>query len=232
MEKLELLKKMISDISHNSKYNGAVFYGGGDGYFAFYEGKIYVIEWKDLSCFSIHFTPEEKQEVERIENELKLSYLTFLPIRGGVAYDLQSLIEYYTGGEDYDEEDEEAEDYDVPEVKDKINEIKKLQAVFEDETSIFYHRESHFLDLFLYSEVEISDAPYVCSAWDHDDAYYYGLPFSTGACVLLYDMVVDDESFDELDYIENNNELSTEEKEGLCDRWIEILSEIDKYIVK
>lgn len=25
MEKLELLKKMISDISHNSKYNGAVF---------------------------------------------------------------------------------------------------------------------------------------------------------------------------------------------------------------
>lgn len=148
MEKHELLKKLISDISNNEIYIRAVFYGDNDDYFAFCEGKVHVLEWEDLSYFSIHFTPEEKQEVKRIENELNLNYLTFLPIRGGVAYDLQSLIEYYTGVEDYDEEEVDAEEDNDPGVTDKIDEIRKLQAVFKDENSIFYHRESKFLELF------------------------------------------------------------------------------------
>ena len=170
MEKLAILKKMIADISNNEYYKGAVFYGDGDDYFAFSEGKMYVIEWADLDYFfSMDFTHEEKQEVARIEKELKLDDLTFLPIRGGVAHDLKSLIEYYTG-EDYDEDDEDAEYYNDPEIRNKINEIKKLQAVFKDKNSVFYHREDLFLELYLYPEIEISGAPYVRCEWDHDAA--------------------------------------------------------------
>lgn len=244
MEKLAILKKMIADISNNEYYKGVVFYGDNDDYFAFCEGKIYVTEREDLSYFfSIHFTPEEKQEVARIEKELKLNGLTFLPIRGHVAYDLQSLIEYYTG-EDYDEEDEDYDEEDEdcnddkdaeiredPDVKNKIEEIKKLQAVFKDKTSIFYHRESQFLELYLYPEIKISGAPYVRSSWDHDDAYYYGLNFSTGVCDLLYDIVVGYDSLVYPDLIEDDSDSTDEEKEKEYDRWIEILSEIDGRIV-
>lgn len=230
MEKLAILKKMIADISNNEYYKGAVFYGDGDDYFAFSEGKIYVTEWEDLNYFSIHFTPEEQQEVARIENELELRHLTFLPIRGGVAHDLKNLIEYYTG-EDYDEDDEDAEYYNDPEIRNKINEIKKLQAVFEDKNSVFYHRESHFMDLYLYSEVEISGAPYVRSDWDHDAAYYCDLPFSTGACDLLYDVVIGPDSCIYPDIIEDNDWSTDEEKEEMCDRWIEILSEINRRLL-
>ena len=118
MEKLEILTKMISDICNNEKYQGAVFSAEEDYYFAFGEDKMYEAEWYDLSYMTLHFTEEERNEVERIEKELNLSDLTFLPIRGGVAYDLQSLIEYYAEGgdcdEDYDEyyDDDYDEDYD------------------------------------------------------------------------------------------------------------------------
>lgn len=224
MEKRELLKKMMSDISNNKDYNRTVFCGDNDDYFAFCEGNLRVLECDDLSYFSTHFTLEEKQEIERIENELKLNRLTFLPIRGGVADDLRSLIEYY----------EDAEEDDLK-VINKINEIEKLQTVFEDKNSIFYHRESKFLKLFLFPEIEFSDEPYVLQYWDHDDAYYYGLPFSTGVCDLLYDVVVGMDSFveldSELDCIENDCDLTAEEKEEIYDHWIGVLSEIDNYIV-
>ena len=214
MEKLKILTKMISDISNNEKYQGAVFSAEEDCYFAFMQDKLYEIEWPDLSYMTLHFTEEEKKEVARIEAELELNYETFLPIRGGVAHGLDSLIEYYA--------DDEAQ---------KIAEIKKLRAVFEDENSIFYHKEQHFLDLFLYSEINYSDSPYVYSDWDHDDAYYYNLPFSTGAYDSLYDCVANPiESTVYPDYFDANY-CTPEEKEEMCDRWIEILSNIDEYIV-
>ena len=225
MEKRELLKKMIADICNNECYDGAVFYGDDDDYFAFHEGNLHVLEGEDLSYFSVHFTPEEKQEVDRIANELKLDPLTFLAIRGGIVDCLQSLIECY---EEYDGDEEE-------EVENKIGEIEKLMAVFEDESSIFYHRESKFLDLYLFPEIKISGAPYVLCDWDHDDAYYYDLPISTGVCDLLYDVVVGMDSYialdRELDYIENDCDLTAEEKEEAYDHWIEILSEIGNRIV-
>ena len=227
MEKRELLKKLIVDICNNKAYEKAVFRGENDEYFAFNEGMVHVLEYDDLDYFSIHFTPEEKQEVEKIENELKLSDSTFLPIRGGAVDDLEGLLEYYTMYADEDEEDPGAEK--------AIDEIERLQAVFEDKNSIFYHRESHFLELFLFPEIEISDEPYVRCDWDHDEAYYYDLPFSTGVCDLLYDVVVGEDSFVELDCtldcVVTNTYLTEEEQEEEYDRWIEVLSNIGSYII-
>ena len=230
MEKHELLKKMMFDINNDEYYNGAVFYGDNDDLFAFHEGNLHVLEGAaDLSWFTVHFTPEEKQAVERIEKELQLNRWTFLPIRGEVVYSLQSLIEYYTMDEDYDEDAESDDDLAA---STEIDEIERLMAVFEDENSIFYHREDRFLELFVYPEVEISGAPYVRCDWDHDDAYDYDLPYSTGVCDLLYDIVVGMDSFVELDCVENNCNLTAEEKEQIYDHWIEILSQIDNYIVR
>ena len=60
--------------------------------------KIYFLyddDYEDLNYFVPEFTEEEFREVKRIEAELNLGREIYLPIIGGVASDLKSLIEYY-----------------------------------------------------------------------------------------------------------------------------------------
>ena len=64
---------------------------------------------------------------------------------------------------------------------------------FKRKDSIFYNRESEFLQLFLYSNQK-SCIAYVRSDWDHDEAYYLDLPFSTGEYDPLYDVIKNDPS--------------------------------------
>ena len=211
MEKLELLKKLIADIGNNEKYRGAVF-TTDDLFFVIDDDKILAV-YEISDYFISNYTKEEFEEVQRIEKELKLNYKIFLPYKGNQVYSLEELIEYYE-----DEEDEEG----------KIEQIEKLIEALNDEKSIFFDREQEFLGIFLNQELE-SGVAYVHSDWDHDESYYYNLPYSIGVYDKLYDVIVDEAEFIYPDYIEEYDEPNAQEEE--CDRWIEILSNIDSYIL-
>ena len=207
MEKLELLKKMIADISNNEKYRGTVF-STDDLFFVISHDKILATYTDNFPDYFIpEYTTEEFEYVQRIETELDLDEEVFLPYKGDEVDSLEELIEYY---EDEDEED-------------KIKQIEKLIEILNNEKSIFFDREQEFLNIFLYQELE-SGVAYVHSSWDHDDSYYYDLDYSIGVCDPLYDVIADEPEF----VYPDDFEEQTEE----YDRWIEILSEIDKYVVK
>ena len=213
MEKLELLKKMIADINNNKKYKDTVFLTE-DMLFVIRNNKILAIEEYSISgYFTPRYSEEEFKEVKRIEKELALDYKVFLPYKGGVVCCLDDLIEYY---ENKDEEE-------------KVEHIKNLLDVLSDERSMFFNREDDFLSIFLYPELQ-SGVPYVHRDWDHDEAYYYGLDYSIGVCDPLYDVIVEEPDFVYPYDIDDYDDCAEQENE--CDRWIEILSEIGKHILR
>ena len=212
MEKLELLKKMIADISNSGVYQDSVFQAE-DLFFVISDNEILAIYEDSISGYFIpNYTKEEFEEVKRIEKELDLDYKVFLPYKGEVVCCLDDLIECY---EDADEED-------------KIKQIESLLDVFNDESSMFFDREQEFMGIFLYDELQ-SGVPYVHRDWDHDEAYYYDLDYSIGVCDPLYDVIVDEAEFIYPDVIEDYDDRTEQESE--CDRWIGILSEIGNYII-
>ncbi len=211
MEKFELLKNMIADISNDEKYRKTVF-ETDDLVFVIRGGEIFAIDAEEMPDYFIHeYSKEEFEYVQRIERELDLDYDVFLPLKGDVVICLEDLIECY------EVEDEE-------ENEDKIEQIEKLIDVINDEKSVFYKREQEFLSIFLNRELE-SGVAYVHNDWDHDESYYYGLDYSIGVYDPLYDVIANEFEFVYPDDFEEQNEEE-------CDRWIEILSEIDKYVVK
>jgi hypothetical protein len=213
MKKLELLKKMIANINNSEEYKDTVFQAE-DMFFVISDNKILAIYEDGISGYFIpNYTEEELKEVKRIEKELDLDYMVFLPCKGDAGCCLDDLIECY---ENNDKED-------------KVEQIENLLDVLSDERSMFFNREEDFLSIFLYPELQ-SGVPYVHRDWDHDEAYYYGLDYSIGVCDPLYDVIVEKPDFVYPDYIEDYDDRTEQENE--CDRWIEILSEIDKHIVK
>lgn len=213
MKKLELLKKMIADINNSEEYKDTVFQAE-DMFFVISDNKILAIEEDSISGYFIpNYTEEEFEEVKRIEKELDLDYRVFLPCKGDEGCCLDDLIECY---EDNDKED-------------NVEQIESLLDVLSDEKSMFFNREDDFLSIFLYPELQ-SGVPYVHRDWDHDEAYYYGLDYSIGVCDPLYDVIVEEYEFVYPDEIEDYDDRTEQENE--CDRWIEILSEIGKHIVK
>ncbi len=213
MEKLELLKKKIANINNSEEYKDTVFQAE-DMLFVISDNKILAIYEDSISgYFFPDYTEEEFKEVKRIEKELALDYKVFLPCKNDARYCLDDLIEYY------ENEDEE----------DKIKQIENLLDVLSDERSTFFDREGEFLSIFLHQELQ-SGVPYVHRDWDHDEAYYYDLDYSIGVCDPLYDVIVAEPEFAYPDDIDDYDNCAEQENE--CDRWIEILSEIDKHIVK
>ena len=213
MEKLELLKKKIAIINNSEDYKDTVFQAE-DMLFVISDNKILAIYEDSISgYFFPDYTEEEFKEVKRIEKELALDYEVFLPYKGGVVCCLDDLIEYY------ENEDEE----------DKVEQIENLLDVLSDERSMFFNREQEFLSIFLYPELQ-SGVPYVHIDWDHDEAYYDDLDYSIGECDPLYDVIVAEPEFAYPDDIEDYDDRNEQEDE--CDRWIEILSEIGKHILR
>ena len=212
MEKLELLKKMIANINNSEEYKDTVFQAE-DMFFVISDNKILAIEEDSISGYFIpDYTEEEFEEVKRIEKELDLDYMVFLPCKGDAGCCLDDLIECY---ENNDKED-------------KVEQIENLLDVLSDERSMFFNREEDFLSIFLYPELQ-SGVPYVHRDWDHDEAYYYDLDYSIGVCDPLYDVIVEEPDFVYPDDIEDYDDRTEQENE--CDRWIEILSEIGKHII-
>ena len=209
MKKLELLKEKIANINNSEEYKDTVFQAD-DMLFVISDNKILAIYEDGISGYFIpDYTEEEFKEVKRIEKELDLDYMVFLPCKGNAGCCLDDLIECY---ENNDEED-------------KVKQIENLLDVLSDERSMFFNREEDFLSIFLYPELQ-SGVPYVHRDWDHDEAYYYGLDYSIGVCDPLYDVIVE-----EPDFVYPYDIDDCAEQENECDRWIEILSEIGKHIV-
>ena len=212
MKKLELLKEKIANINNSEEYKDTVFQSE-DMFFVISDNKILAIYEDSISgYFFSDYKEEEIKEVKRIEKELDLDYMVFLPCKGHTGCCLDDLIECY---ENNDEED-------------KVEQIENLLDVLSDERSMFFNREEDFLSIFLYPELQ-SGVPYVHRDWDHDEAYYYGLDYSIGVCDPLYDVIVEEYEFVYPDEIEDYDDRTEQENE--CDRWIEILSEIGKHIV-
>ena len=214
MRKIDLLKQKISEICNNKKFSRNIY--SDDCYlFVIEDNQISVISEDYIDGYFIQdYTEEEKNAVERITAELNLNWETYLPIIGGVASGLSSLIEYYE-----DIEEEEA----------KIEEIERLVEVLSQEDSIFFNRENIFLNIFLNPDLE-SGIAYVHREWDHDASYYLDLPFSTGVNDPLYDIIVN-----EPDFVISPDLESDEEEEELdeetCDHWINILDHLEDYII-
>ncbi len=213
MKKLELLKEKIANINNSEEYKDTVFQAE-DMFFVISDNKILVIYEDGISGYFIpDYTEEEFKEVKRIEKELDLDYMVFLPCKGDAGCSLDDLIECY---ENNDEED-------------KVEQIENLLDVLSDERSMFFNREEAFLSIFLYPELQ-SGVPYVHRDWDHDEAYYYDLDYSIGVCDPLYDVIVEESEFAYPDDIEDYDDRNEQENE--CDRWIAILSEIGKHILR
>ena len=206
MRKNELLKQKIAEICNNNAYSRNIY--SDDCYlFVIEDNQISVISEDYIDGYFIQdYTEEEKNAVERITAELNLNWETYLPIIGGVASGLYSLIEYYE-----DLEEEEA----------KIEEIERLVEVLSQKDSIFFNREDIFLNIFLHPDLE-SGIAYVHRQWDHDLSYYLNLPFSTGVNDPLYDIIENDSEF----VID-----SDEEDDEICDYWIDILDHLEDYIL-
>ena len=210
MPRLELLKQKVAEACGNEANHRNIyetdfckFIIGKQGIYLLYDD-----DYEDLNYFVPEFTEEEFKEVKRIESELRLNWDIYLPIEGSVALDLESLIEYY-----YDDDDAEA----------KTKEISRLIEELDREDSVFYNREYKFLDIFLHGKLK-SGIAYVHSEWDHDDAYYLGLPFSTGIYDTLYEIIADNASLtlpEDLKCFEDDE----------CDYWIDVLSNLDKYLI-
>ena len=206
MRKIELLQQKIAEICNNNAYSGNIY--NDDCYlFVIENNQISVIDEDSIDGYFIpDYTEEEEKEVERIKAELNWHWETYLPIIGGVASGLSSLIEYYE-----DQEEDEA----------KIEEIERLVEVLSQKDSIFFNREDVFLNIFLHPDLE-SGIAYVHCQWDHDDSYYLDLPFSTGVNDPLYDIIANEPEF----VIE-----SDEEDDEICDYWIDILDHLEDYII-
>lgn len=212
MKKLELLKEKIANINNSEEYKDTVFQSE-DMFFVISDNKILAIYEDSISgYFFPNYTEEEFKEVKRIEKELDLDYMVFLPCKGNERCCLDDLIECY---ENNDKED-------------KVEQIENLLDVLSDERSMFFNREDDFLSIFLYPELQ-SGVPYVHRDWDHDEAYYYGLDYSIGVCDPLYDVIVEEPDFVYPYDIDDYDDCAEQENE--CDRWIEILSEIGKHIL-
>ena len=206
MRKNELLKQKIAEICNNNAYSRNIY--NDDCYlFVIENNQISVIDEDSIDGYFIQdYTEEEEKEVERIKAELNWHWETYLPIIGGVASGLSSLIEYYE-----DQEEDEA----------KIEEIERLVEVLSQKDSIFFNRENIFLNIFLHPDLK-SGIAYVHRQWDHDASYYLDLPFSTGVNDPLYDIIVNEPEF----VID-----SDEEDDEICDYWIDILDHLEDYII-
>ena len=212
MNKFEILKQKIAEICNNKAYSGNIYNDDCD-WFVIEDNQISVISEDYIDGYFIpDFTEEEKKEVERIAAELNLNWEIYLPITGGVVSDLCSLIEYYE-----DLEENEAE----------IAEIERLAEVLNQKDSIFYNREDAFKTIFLYPDLK-SGIAYVHRQWDHDEAYYLDLPFSTGVDDPLYDIIANEPEF--VFPCELESEEECEELDETYDHWIEILDHLDDYI--
>ena len=216
MDKLELLKKMIADVCNNEA-NYRNIYQTDECLFVVNKDCIYVLYEKDFEDMNNYFIPdfteEESKEAKKIAKDINLNRHIYLPIVGGVVSDLESLIEYYEDDDKYEE---------------KAEEINKLIKELSQENSIFYNCEHKFLDLFLYPHLE-SGIAYVHSEWDHDEAYYYHLPFRTGVEDPLYEVIENEWSIvlpDIIDELENDEEVDEE-----CNYWIYVLSNLNNFIL-
>ena len=209
MRKFELLKQKIAEICNNNAYSRNIY--NDDCYlFVINNNQISVIDEDSIDGYFIqNYTEEEKNAVERITAEFNWHWETYLPIIGGAASGLSSLIEYYE-----DLEEDEA----------KIEEIERLVEVLSQKDSIFFNREDIFLNIFLHPDLENGIA-YVHRQWDHDDSYYLDLPFSTGVNDPLYDVIENEPDF----VIEPDEE--DEELDEICDHWIDILDHLEDYIL-
>ena len=209
MKKNELLKQKIAEICNNNAYSRNIY--NDDCYlFVINNNQISVIDEDSIDGYFIQdYTEEEKNAVERITAELNWHWETYLPIIGGVASGLSSLIEYYE-----DLEEDEA----------KIEEIERLVEVLSQKDSIFFNRENVFLNIFLHPDLE-SGIAYVHRQWDHDASYYLNLPFSTGVNDPLYDIIANEPEF----VIDSGEE--GEEADEICDYWIDILDHLEDYIL-
>jgi hypothetical protein len=205
-EKIELLKQKIAEICNNNAYSRNIY--NDDCYlFVIENNQISVIDEDSIDGYFIpNYTEEDEKEVERIKAELNLNWEKYLPIIGGVASDLSSLIEYYE---------------DIEEDEAKIEEIERLVEVLSQKDSIFFNREHIFLNIFLHPDLE-SGIAYVHRQWDHYLSYYLNLPFSTGVNDPLYDIIENDSEF----VID-----SDEEDDEICDYWIDILDHLEDYIL-
>lgn len=212
MKKLALLKKMISEINQDEKYQDTVFQTD-DMFFVICDNQILAIDQDSISGYFFHeYSKKEVAEVERIEKELGLDDMVFLPCKGNLGCGLDDLLE----------------SYEIAGEEEKIHQVEKLIEVLSDEKSIFFNREGDFLSIYLYPELQ-GGIPYVHREWDHDESYYYDLDYSIGECDPLYDVIVEEAEVILPDEIEDYDDCAEQEDE--CDRWIEILSNIDRHIL-
>ena len=213
MRKNELLKQKIAEICNNKAYSRNIY--NDDCYlFVINNNQISVIDEDAIDGYFIpDYTEEDEKEAERIRAELNLNWKNYLPIEGGVVSGLHSLIEYYE-----DQEENEA----------KIEEIERLVEVLSQKDSIFFNRENIFLNIFLHPDLE-SGIAYVHRQWDHDASYYLDLPYSTGVNDPLYDIIVNEPDFVISPDLESDEE--EEELDETCDHWIDILDQLEDYIL-
>ena len=209
MTKNEILMQKVAEVCGN-EINHTNIYETDDCKFVITVENIYLLydyDYEDLNYFIPEFTEAEFKEVKRIKAELNLNLEIYLPLEGGVVYGLELLMDYY----------------DCDNAEDKAEEIGRLIEELNKEGSLFYKRESEFLNIFLHDDFKPGVA-YVHSDWDHDEAYYLGLPFSTGVYDTLYEIIVDNASItlpEDYKYFENEE----------CDFWISVLSNLDEYLI-
>ena len=170
-------------------------------FFAICGNQLYISE-NEYEYYVMNYTEEEYNYVMKVEKELNLDWDLLLPYKGSVVCDLSDLYDYY--------EDKE----------DKQRQVEKLLELLGDEKSIFFDREREFLQILMLKEFESGE---VCvhTYWDHDDAYYMGLDYRTGVFDSLFDIIVDDACRIYLDDFDDEE----------CEMWIEILSDLDQYMV-
>lgn len=215
MDKIEIVKQKIVEICNTKKYDGNI-YETDEYLFIVKENNIFAIYNNfDNDCFYFvpKFTGEEYKEAQRIEKKLNLDRIIYLPILGGVVSDLKSLIKYY-------------ENRDVN--NGEIVQIKSLIETLNKKDTIFYNRECEFLERFLNSDLE-NGIVYVHHQWDHDEAYYYHLPFSVGVNDPLYEIIESDPDITLIEDFEMYEDI--EEVDEECNYWIYILNSIDSYII-
>ena len=208
MKKFELIKKLIADISNNEKYKGNIYverssYDEYDSFFVVENDNIYTSGKEDYYVYD--FIEEEVEYVKQINEELCLYMYEF----GREWLTIEELVEYY-----YDQEDEEA-----------VLQIEKLLDVLNDEKSLFYRRKDNFVHILNRLDLK-SGVKYVYREpneellrWKDDITPYWSLE-------PLYDTIKDECCED---IMETLADLDEDDEE--LDHWINILSEIDKYIL-
>lgn len=204
MNKIELIKKLITDISNNEKYKGAI-YNVDDCFFVIENDIIYISE--EIHYDVCNFIPEEVEYVKQAKEELDLDDFIFR--REG--FNLEDLLECY-----YDSEDEES-----------ALQVEKLLDFLADEKSLFHGREDYFVHILNRLDLKNGEK-YVYREPDEETLRYTDDIEPYWSEVPLYDAILD-----EYYYLINPDcwDEDDEDDEEL-EHWIKVLTEIDKYTLE